>query len=69
MKTLIRFEFQKILKNKTILGSLVASLFLLAGIFILSINLQRETMLHMAILKILNRVTEESLQIIKFVGL
>ena len=33
MKTLIRFEFQKILKNKTILGSLVASLFLLAGIF------------------------------------
>jgi hypothetical protein len=33
MKTLTRFEFQKILKNKTILGSLVASLFLLAGIF------------------------------------
>ena len=33
MKTLIRFEFQKILKNKTILGSFVASLFLLAGIF------------------------------------
>lgn len=33
MKTLTRFEFQKILKNKTILGSLVASLFLLTGIF------------------------------------